>query len=111
MPGYFRHALSRSLTHTAGAQLDFHVRNGRAGYSQHQRRGVAEVADPGDRSCALGKVVDLAQPLPDVLEFLLCVLDVVEQADRHYGDVVLRRGFHPVHFAVPCRSLLDLSRH
>src|SRR5271157_4538878 len=97
------------LTHTAGAQFDFQRRNRRARHGEHECCSVAEVADPGDRPRAVRKVVDLGQPLPNVLELLVGVLDVVQQADEDYRHIVLSRRFNPIHLRVPRRCLLDLS--
>ena len=95
---------------TARAQRDLEVGHSRTGDGQHQRCRVSEVADPRDRSSTIRKVGDLVQPLPDVLEFLLSVLDVVQQPDLHNRNVVLGRGLHTVHLAVSSDGLLDLAR-
>src|SRR5208282_2376331 len=82
------HFLNRA-PHTARTQRDLQVRDRRTGDGQHQRSRVSEIADPGDRSRTIRKVSDLIQPLANVLEFLLSVLDVVQESDLHYRNVVL----------------------
>src|SRR5208283_906570 len=47
--------------------------------------------------------------LSDILEFLLGVLDAVQQPDLHNRNVVLGRGLHTVHLAVSSNGLLDLA--
>ena len=97
------------LAHAAGTQLDLLRRYRRARHRQHQRRGVAEIADPRDRARSIRQVVNGGEPLSDVLEFLVGVLDAVQEPDLHDRDIVLGGRLDALDLVVAGCRLLDLS--